>query len=249
MSCALRESKPETMHDLGHATPGDPQAELYSELANGLHAMVQPLTIVRGALGALSLSQAVPPEQARYLEMSSAQIDRMCELMSSLQSLLEASQYQADCVTVSIWELIEPILEEIGPVLEQSGVRIVADKPAKPQEPMFAIADPARTESAFRAALKTVASVASRGDVVQVYILPRNGFVDATIQIANRHGKNLSSAHRLSLALAQANIRSQQGVYECIEDPLCISLKLPLQDKEEMSIGPVYQYFPVEQLS
>jgi hypothetical protein len=39
------------------------------------------------------------------------------------------------------------------------------------------------------------------------------------------------------LSLVKASIRSQQGIYECVEDPLRISLKLPLQDEEEMSTG------------
>ena len=225
----------------------DPHAALYSELADGLHAMAQPLTIVRGALCALTLNQDVPPTGQRYLEMSSVQLDRLCDLMSSLRSLLETTQFNANCVTVELWELISPILGDLDAALRKSGVQIA---PANAeQSAIHAIAAPARTEQALRAALNTAVSVASRGDVILLDVLPHDGFVDLTIQNTNPHGKSLSSSDHLSLSLVKANVQSQQGIYECVEDPLRISLKLPLQDADEMSTRVTSQYSPFEQLN
>jgi len=242
MSCVL----PENLREAKKAA-SDPQAVLYSELAAGLHAMAQPLTIVRGALCALTLHQDVPPASQRYLDMSSQQLDRLCDLMSSLRSLLETTQFNANCVTVELWELISPILEDLDAALRKSGVQIAPGYPE--QSAVHAIADPVRTEQALRAALNTAVSVASRGDRILLDILPRDGFVDLTIQNRNPHGKGLGYSDRLSLSLVKASIRSQQGIYECVEDPLCISLKLPLQEAEEMSTVVTSQYSPVEQLN
>jgi signal transduction histidine kinase len=242
MSCVL----PENLREAKKAA-SDPQAVLYSELAAGLHAMAQPLTIVRGALCALTLHQDVPPASQRYLDMSSQQLDRLCDLMSSLRSLLETTQFNANCVTVELWELISPILEDLDAALRKSGVQIAPGNPE--QSAVHAIADPVRTEQALRAALNTAVSVASRGDRILLDILPRDGFVDLTIQNRNPHGKGLGYSDRLSLSLVKASIRSQQGIYECVEDPLCISLKLPLQEAEEMSTVVTSQYSPVEQLN
>jgi hypothetical protein len=239
MNYALHESKPEEID-----AASDPRAALYSELSNGLHALVQPLTIVRGALGALSLGQGIAPEHARYLHMSSEQVDRMCELMSSLQNLLETSQHDADCVPVDMWELIEPMIESLAQVANDSGVRIAA---RKPHGVMHAIADPSRTEQAIQAALKTAVSVAERGDVIQLKLLPCGGFIDATIQAGSRRGKGLSSSDRLSLALAQMSIQSQRGMYDCSENPLRISLKLPLQGEEKIRTGAEFQCSLIEQ--
>jgi signal transduction histidine kinase len=213
----------------------DPHAALYSELADGLHAMAQPLTIVRGALCALTLHQDVPPENRRYIDMSSAQMDRLCDLMSCLRTLLETTQFNANCVTVELWELISPILEDLDSTLRKSGVQIA---PANPEQTaIHAIADPARTEQALRAALTTAVAVASLGDVILLDVQSRDGFADLTIQNRNPHRRSFGSSDRLSLSLVKASIRSQQGIYECVEDPLRISLKLPLQDEEEMSTG------------
>jgi len=242
MSCVL----PKNLREAKSAA-SDPHAALYSELADGLHAMAQPLTIVRGALCALTLNQDVPPTGQRYLEMSSVQLDRLCDLMSSLRSLLETTQFNANCVTVELWELISPILEDLDAALRKSGVQIAPGNPE--QSAVHAIADPVRTEQALRAALNTAVSVASRGDVILLDVLPHDGFVDLTIQNTNPHGKSLSSSDHLSLSLVKANVQSQQGIYECVEDPLRISLKLPLQDADEMSTRVTSQYSPVEQLN
>ena len=242
MSCVL----PKNLREAKSAA-SDPHAALYSELADGLHAMAQPLTIVRGALCALTLNQDVPPTGQRYLEMSSVQLDRLCDLMSSLRSLLETTQFNANCVTVELWELISPILGDLDAALRKSGVQIA---PANAeQSAIHAIADPARTEQALRAALNTAVSVASRGDVILLDVLPHDGFVDLTIQNTNPHGKSLSSSDHLSLSLVKANVQSQQGIYECVEDPLRISLKLPLQDADEMSTRVTSQYSPVKQFN
>jgi signal transduction histidine kinase len=242
MSCVLPKNPREAK-----SAASDPHAALYCELADGLHAMAQPLTIVRGALCALTLNQDVPPTGQRYLEMSSVQLDRLCDLMSSLRSLLETTQFNANCVTVELWELISPILGDLDAALRKSGVQIA---PANAeQSAIHAIADPARTEQALRAALNTAVSVASRGDVILLDVLPHDGFVDLTIQNTNPHGKSLSSSDHLSLSLVKANVQSQQGIYECVEDPLRISLKLPLQDADEMSTRVTSQYSPVEQLN
>jgi len=228
MSCVL----PKNLRT-GKTAASDPHAALYSQLADGLHAMAQPLTIVRGALCALTLNQDVPPASQRYLDMTSAQLDRLCDQMCCLRSLLETTQFNANCVTVELWELISPILEDLDSALRKSGVQIA---PANPEQTaIHAIADPARTEQAFRAALTTAVSMAAPGDVILLDVQPRDGFVDLTIQNRNPHGKSFGSSDRLSLSLVKASIRSQQGIYECVEDPLRISLKLPLQDEEEMS--------------
>jgi signal transduction histidine kinase len=209
----------------------DPPSEFYSEIAEGLHAMAQPLTIVRGALGALTLWKGIAPQQERYVRMSAEQVERLCDLISGLQGLLEATQSDAECATLDLWEIAEIALEDLDPVLRQSHVQISA---VKPKEPVYVIGDPVRTEKALVTALKTAVSLCSQGDIVGLEVLISDGFADLVVQNRKRHGKGLGSTERFNLALVQANIRSQAGVYTCVEDPLHLSLKLPLQRPESV---------------
>lgn len=203
-------------------TEASPQEWLLEDLDNGLHAMAQPLTVLRGALGALMLRGGLNADYARYLEMSNAQVERLCNLMSGLRNLLDA-QSEAVCERMNVWELVAALLKEKGAVLQQSGVRIAAKEPDRP---VVALGDPTRTEQALEAALNTAGALASHRDVIQLDVISGDGFVDLMVQNRNTHGKHLSSTDRLSLALAKANIRSQRGFCVYAEDPFCVSIKL-----------------------
>jgi K+-sensing histidine kinase KdpD len=225
MSFALSKKMPQ---DIRPAE--DPSSAFYSQLAEGLHAMAQPLTIVRGALGALTLRKGIAPPQERYVRMSTEQVERLCDLMSGLQDLLDATQFDAECVSLDLWEIVDLVLGDLDPVLRQSGAQISA---VVPNERIYVIGDSTRTEKALRAALKTAASLSSQGDLIQLEVFINDGVADLIVQNRKRHGKGLGSPERFNLALVQANIRCQAGVYECFEDPLHLSIKLPLQGTED----------------
>lgn len=218
MSCALLESK-------SNATPLGPAA-LYADLANGLHAMAQPLTILRGALGALAMAKAVGPGHERYLEMSTREIERLCDTMFCLQGLLDAASYPADCKPTPLVELIETVLDLQRTLPD--GFHIEAALPAAPTD---LLCDAGRTELALRVAVKTLASVADRGCVLKFSVNARPGIVDLMVLAEGAPGKRLGSSQRLGLSLMEASLRSQQGTVEFSEDPLRIVLRLPVQSQ------------------
>ena len=227
MSCVLPEDIP------NHLCPsGDRTSPLLADLANGLHAMAQPLTILRGALGALTLTNATSPDQERYLDMSTKQVERTCALLSNLQSLLDTVLFEAKCATVDLWEVITPVLEDLDAALQDKGIRIEA---TKPDQDLLVMVDAGRAEQALRAALETAASVSSRDEVVVLNILPRAGSVDLVVHMHST-GRHLNSCDRLSLSLVEASIRSQHGIVECSEDPFRINLKIPAPAPLEPSV-------------
>ena len=71
---------------------------------------------------------------------------------------------------------------------------------------------------------------------------------DLVVENPKKQGKGLGSTERFSLALVQANIRSQAGVYACVEDPLHLSLKLPLQGMESPGSEVAIHSYSIPQL-
>jgi len=69
-----------------------PQMRLCQDLDRALHAMAQPLTVLRGALGALTLASPSVSDGQRYLQVSNRQVERLCSLMSSMRFLLDSVQ-------------------------------------------------------------------------------------------------------------------------------------------------------------
>jgi hypothetical protein len=95
-----------------------------------------------------------------------------------------------------------------------------------------ALGDYARTLQALTAALKTAISLSSVGDRIEVRATHSGVFLRLAVSNARAHGGTLNSSQRLALALAEANIRSQEGSFKLAEDPFSVSMELPFASVE-----------------
>jgi signal transduction histidine kinase len=200
-------------------------SQFCADMAEGLHGLAQPLTILRTAVAAAGSARVDASGQRRYLDISTQQMERACSLFECLQDLVIAHQTEADCEPFDLLALLAPVIEDQRVVLRAEGteLRIIA-----PAALPHVLGDVARTLQPLFAALKIAASVASPGGAVELTITAGTGFIDLTIESRATPGRPLNSSERLSLALAAANIRSQQGGYQCSEHPFRVSIQLKL---------------------
>ena len=105
-----------------------PAEQLLEEMANGLHAMAQPLTILRGTLWTLSL-QENSAENSRYLELSNQELQRLCDLMTGLQKLFDAHQSAAASTGFDVCEVATTVAGNSHATLQKSGQTLVLEKP------------------------------------------------------------------------------------------------------------------------
>jgi len=211
----------------GKVAAADGPAKFYAEIANGLHAMAQPLTILRAAMEVLALPPSAGVDQQRYREISAAQLERTCDVFAKVQDLVSARYVEADRNQYDLWAVIAPLIEDHRNVLQASGVGLAAAR-SGPWEPI--VGDARRTEHAVAALLHIAGDLAIRGDVIEVSGSPASGFLELTIEITRKHSRAMNSSARLSLALAKENILSQHGNYELTEDPFRVTLALPVVD-------------------
>jgi light-regulated signal transduction histidine kinase (bacteriophytochrome) len=203
---------------------GEESAKLYLDIADGLHAMAQPLTVLLGTLGNLKLRDRTELDHRQYLDMSTRQVDHMCGLLSSLRDLVDARLFEAKLSRIDLWETLAPIVEDHVVAHQGSGVEI---RMVKPDHSVFVFGDPERTSQAFAAVLKVAASISSPGDAIQALFQKRDGNLELIVESEESHGKRLGSSDRLGLSSAAANIQSQQGRFECVENPLRVLISLP----------------------
>jgi signal transduction histidine kinase len=215
----------ETLKDDRPDREREAMSRLCADMAEGLHALAQPLTILRSAVAAAGLPKVEATSQRRYLDISNQQVERACSLFECLQDLVIAHQTEADCEPFDLLELVAPVIEDQRAVLRSSNIEFCVVVPAVMP---LVLGDVARTLQPLFAALKIAASVASPGDAVELSISASNGLVDLVIRNRGVQGRPLNSSERLSLALAEANIRSQQGGYQCSEYPFRVSIQLKL---------------------
>lgn len=208
----------------------DPQRQLCEDFALALHAMAQPLTVLRGALGALILRETSTARADRYLELSNAQVERLCSMMSGMHMLIDNFQFDAVCAPTNLRELIASIVENEDSRLHRPGLRISV---GEVNHEARVLTDPVRTQHAIHAVLAALSTASSDGGEIYLTVDQRDGFADLMVHATDADEKKLTSVDRLRLSVAEASIRSQHGLFECLADPLRVLLKLPLHDHEE----------------
>ena len=207
------------------AAKGEERARFLANMSEGLHALAQPLTILRSSVAASAMPGVDALKQRRYLDLSCQQIERSCCLFEFLQDFVIASQIEADCVPIELADLLAAAAKSQHAALEILGVELRVVTPGGIPK---VLGDVARTLQALSAILKFAVSVSAATDVVELLVSTRGGYVDLIIRNDRAHGRTLNSSERLSLSLAEAHILSQQGEYECAEDPFCTRLSLPI---------------------
>jgi hypothetical protein len=200
-----------------------------AEVAEGLHALAQPLTILRSAIALLATAKENGGDCARYMELSARQIDRTGRLFASVQGLVASSTAPAELEPIDMESLVARMVAGRSHSLNQAGIGLAA--PAL-KLPAAAFGDPQRTEQALSAAFETAVSVSSAGDVVKVDSSVSDGFFEFSFETTAKQDNNLKSSDRLNLSVAKANILSQQGRYEFTLEPFRISLALPVHQQE-----------------
>jgi hypothetical protein len=204
----------------------------YAALADGLHAIAQPLTILRGALGAWKLRGSIPQENDRYLDMSAKQVERIGDLLSSLQDVLDTADGDPSPVKLDLGALVGFVVYDMNSLVREWGGTI---KRTDPDVCVHVRGDAERIERALRAALRAAISISSAGEEIVISLRSHDGQIELKVESTALRGKNLSFTERLNLSLAKTNVRRQSGGYACVEDPLCIVFTLPAHTSGEMA--------------
>lgn len=195
-----------------------------ASMAEGLHALAQPLTILRSTVVLMAAPKIAEAARQRYLDLSLEQVQRACELFEVMQDLVIVSQVEAVRKPFELANAISAAVDDPQVGLEPSGVTINV---VVPRDLPPILGDYARTMRALAAALKIAAYLSSADDKVEVQASPSGSFVRLTVTNPRPHGRTLNSSQRLALSLIEANIRSQRGRYTFAEDPFCVSMELP----------------------
>jgi hypothetical protein len=209
----------------------NPRTRLYEDFNLALHAMAQPLTVLLGTLGALSLRGPSPPDANRYLQMSYKEVERLCGLMASMRGLLDRAQFDAVVAPTDLNQLIDSIPDREDSASYQFALHASA---TEADRGIQVLADPDRAVEAVRAVLRALSGHSYAGERIELSIDSSDGFAVLTLRPVNAQIKRLSSIDRLHLSLAEESIRSQEGIFEYLEQPISISIKLPIVKQEAL---------------
>ncbi len=199
------------------------QDGFYADLADCLHAMAQPLTILRSAIAMLSLANESEAPRHRCLDISSRQVDRVCNLFASLQTLVASRLESACSAPTDLKALLSQTVEDQTPAFRERGVDL-ATAQMDPLPP--ALGDVQRTEQAISAALEVALSASSQGDRIEIRANRVGRFIE--VIVAGEQCRSLNSGELVNLSVVKANILSQRGQYRLSAEPFCVTLALPV---------------------
>lgn len=212
------------------ADPGE-AGRVYENLANGMHAMAQPLTVLRSAVAASTMPGVKAEARQFYLNASAEQVERVCALFREIQEILAAVQNPAECEPIDLSELLAYVAEVQKDLCGTSGVEI---KIAGPQSPQLLVGDKQRTLQALLGILKIAVSLSGSGETIEVLTAFHFDGAELTVLNHSPQARNLTPLEQLSLSLAETKIRSQKGNYELFQNPFRVSLKLPIPETSSL---------------
>lgn len=189
--------------------PTQPEAALRALCANlskGLHAVAQPLAILRASLGSDIAGSMNPMELRQLAESSASEVERVCELFSCMQQLVHLEAASARLSATQILPLLAEAAQGVDLLFEEDGMAL---RSSMPQDCDPVLIDKRRTMQALSSVLLTAHSVSQSPDTVELIASPRADGVRVVVRNPASRLEGMKTEWSLNMALAEANLRSQ----------------------------------------
>ncbi len=206
------------------STPSPALESLCSNLSQGIHAAAQPLTILLASLSKAHTDRMSTEELRELTASSSEEVQRVCTLFSYLQELVVAESIKPKLSATAILPLLGSAVEGVQLLFHQQGMILSSTAPATC--PLVLINGP-RTLRALSSVLLTVHALSSAGNHVEMIASTSAHGMQIVIRNLNLSLASTSAEARLSMAAAEANIRSQQAGFVFSQRPFQVLIDLP----------------------
>lgn len=197
---------------------------LCANLSRGMHAAAQPLSILRASLGNPYLDRMSAEELRELAANSALEVERVCTLFSCLRRLVSAESIEPKLSPAPILPLLAYAVDGVKLLFEEDGMFL---RSMGPNTCPPVLIDRKRTLEGLSSILSVAHAVSRSQDTVEV--ITSSPFT-STVRIVTRnlhsHVEALNAEQSLSLALAEANIRSQQGRFTWSMQPFNVQIEL-----------------------
>jgi hypothetical protein len=197
---------------------------LCSNLAQGIHAAAQPLTVLLASLSK-GHTDWMNSDQLRELTASSAvEVQRVCTLFSCLQQLVMAESIKPQLSPTPILPLLSYAVEGVDLVFQQDGITLSS---VVPDFCPPVLINRARTLQALSRVLLVVHGLSGVQDIVEVTASSSANAVQIVVRNVNLSVAAINPEASLSLAVAEADMRSQQAGLSLSLQPFTVCIHLP----------------------
>ena len=190
------------------AAPSSDLATFCLNLSHGLHAAAQPLAILRASLDGEYTDRLSLDELRKLTTSSAVEVERVCNLFSLLQLLVNAECVKPHLAATPLLPLLADAADGVALLFEQGRVCLKTNF-AESCHPV--LIDSKKTLQAFSNILLVAYSVSRAGDTVELTSSASVDGVRVTVQNPASESDTFTAEVQLSMHLAEANISHQNG--------------------------------------
>ena len=197
---------------------------LWSNLAQGIHAAAQPLAVLLAGLSK-DHTDGMNSDELRELTASSAvEVRRVCTLFSCLQQMVMAESIKPQLSSTPILPLLAYAAEGVNLLFQQDGITLSS---VVPDTCPSALINRARTLQALSRVLLVVHGLSAAQDTVELIASSSANGVRIVVRNLHLSVAVINLEARLSMAVAEANMRSQQAGLSVSLQPFTVRIDLP----------------------
>jgi hypothetical protein len=198
---------------------------LYSKLAQGMHAAAQPLTVLLASLSK-GHTDGMNFDELRELTASSAVLaQRACNLFGCLQQLVLTESTKPQLSAAPILPLLAYAADGVNLLFQQDGIALSS---VVPDTCASVLIDRARTLQALTRVLLVVHRLSDTRDTIELVASSSANAVRIVVQNLHLSVAAIDAEASLSIAVAEANIRSQQAGFSLSLQPFTVRIDLPI---------------------
>jgi signal transduction histidine kinase len=201
---------------------------LCRDLNDGIHAVSQPLTILRASLGSPDAAGQSAEDLRKLVRQSSREVERLCVLFSYLQQFVNTASIEAEVAIQALPGLLNHALEGVDLLFADAGVVLTYRQTEVPIP--YVLVDSSRLEQAMCGVLLAALAQSERGSEVIVVSSLDGNFVTISVGTAMVPAGTIATETKLTMALAAANLRSQGANMTWSDRPLAAHITLPVAD-------------------
>jgi hypothetical protein len=198
---------------------------LYSNLAQGIHAAAQPLAVLLASLSKGHTDQMNSAELRELTASSAVEVQRVCTLFSCLQQLVMAESLRPQLSPTPILPLIAYAADGVNLLFQQDGITLTS---VVPDSCPPVLIDRARTLQTLSRVLLVVHGLSAARDMVELIASSSASAVQIVVRNSNLSVAEINPEARLNMAVAEANMRSQQAALSLSLQPWTVRIDLPM---------------------
>ncbi len=203
--------------------PKSASETLFFNLSQCIHATAQPLSILRASLGNSRVGQMNLEELRELATSSAAEVERLCALFGCLQQLVGTESTKPQISEVPIHPLLAHVADGVNLLFKEDKIilRSIVSEDCQP-----VLIDKARTLQALSTVLLIAHAVSRPQDTVELIASSSSNAVRVVVRNLTSCVDAVNAETSLSMAFAEANIRSQQADFSWSLKPFSVQIEL-----------------------